>query len=382
MKYQPYRPPNRKKKKTIIPILFVLLIIFGIWYAMQPDQQETVQKDKENTHKQAITARGDLAEDEKNTIEIFRVASKTVVYITSTELRRNFFNLNIYEIPQGAGSGFIWDTQGRIVTNYHVIEDANRIQITLADHSTWQGKLIGSAPDKDIAVLKIDAPEEKLSSIMRGESHNLLVGQKVFAIGNPFGLDQTITAGIVSALGREIKSVTGQNIQGVIQTDAAINPGNSGGPLLDSAGRLIGVNTQISSPTGVNAGIGFAVPVDVVNRVVPEIIKYGKVIRPGLGVTIANEQLTRKLDIKGALIINVRPGSSAEHSGIKGTIRSRRGIILGDIIKSINNKPINDYDDLRNELDKYKVDDEITLELMRQGEQIQLLVRLEEIGQF
>lgn len=181
---------------------------------------------------------------------LFRAASPSVVFITNIELRRSLFNLNVAEIPKGTGSGFVWDKKGRIVTNFHVIEDANSVEVTLADHSTWRASLVGVAPDKDLAVLQIAAPAEALFPLAVGESHNLLVGQKVFAIGNPFGLDQTITGGIVSALGREIQSVTGRTIQGVIQTDAAINPGNSGGPLLDSAGRLIGVNTAIYSPSG------------------------------------------------------------------------------------------------------------------------------------
>jgi S1-C subfamily serine protease len=239
--------------------------------------------------------------------------------------------------------------------------------------------VIGTAPDKDIAVLQISAPAEKLKPIVIGESKNLEVGQKVFAIGNPFGLDQTMTTGIVSALRREIKSVTGRTIQDVIQTDAAINPGNSGGPLLDSAGRLIGVNTAIYSPSGVSAGIGFAVPVDIVNRVVPEIIRYGKVIRPGLGVTIANDRIAGRLDIEGVLLINIQPGSAAEEAGLRGTRRVRDGIILGDIIESVNNEPVSSYDDLRNELDKYRVGDEVKLGILRDERRIQVSVRLEQV---
>ncbi len=230
-----------------------------------------------------IQARGNLAADEQNTIDIFRRSAPSVVYITSIALRRNLFSLNIYEIPQGTGSGFIWDSGGRIVTNYHVIQDANRLEVTLADHTTWKGVLVGAVPDLDLAVLQISAPSAKLQPISIGESSSLQVGQKVFAIGNPFGLDQTLTTGIVSALGREIKAVTGRTIHNVIQTDAAINPGNSGGPLLDSAGRIIGVNTAIYSPSGGSSGIGFAVPVEDVNRVVPQVIRQGKVVRSGRG---------------------------------------------------------------------------------------------------
>ncbi|MEJ2688517.1 MAG: trypsin-like peptidase domain-containing protein [Deltaproteobacteria bacterium] len=332
-----------------------------------------------NAAPKAISARGDLAEDEKNTIEIFQAVSPGVVYITSVELRRNIFSLNVYEIPRGTGSGFIWDRQGRIVTNYHVIEDASRIEVTLGDGSSWKAVLVGVAPDKDIAVLQISAPAERLHEIAIGESHNLLVGQKVFAIGNPFGLDQTLTSGIVSALGREIKAATGRTIQGVIQTDAAINPGNSGGPLLDSAGRLIGMNTAIYSPSGASAGIGFAVPVDVINKVVPEIIKYGRVISPGIGIAVANQRIVKRLGIKGVLILSVEPHSNAEKAGLRGTRRVGDQIIFGDIIQAINGTKVNDYDDLRNELDRYKVGDKVKLTVLRDDKTITISITLEEV---
>ena len=239
--------------------------------------------------------------------------------------------------------------------------------------------LVGVAPDKDIAVLQISAPPERLHEIAIGQSSNLLVGQKAFAIGNPFGLDQTITAGIVSALGREIKAVTGRTIQGVIQTDAAINPGNSGGPLLDSAGRLIGINTAIYSPTGASAGIGFAVPVDVVNKVVPEIIKHGRVIRPGLGVVLANERIVERLGISGVLILSVQPNSKAEEAGLRGTSRLGDEIVFGDIIQGVNGVEIKTYDELRNEFERYKVGDTVKLTVLRGKETITVPVTLEEV---
>ena len=226
-----------------------------------------------------ITPRGSLAEDEKSTIELFKEASPSVVYVTSLSEYRDRFNLNIQEIPRGTGSGIIWDDKGRIITNYHVIKGASAIHVTLADHSTWKVYQAKYNADKDLAVLWIDAPKTRLRPLPIGESSKLQVGQKVFAIGNPFGLDQTLTTGIISALNREIQADNGENIKGMIQTDAAINPGNSGGPLLDSAGRLIGVNTAILSPSGTSAGIGFAIPVDEVNRVVPRLIRFEKVAR-------------------------------------------------------------------------------------------------------
>ncbi len=324
-----------------------------------------------------IEARGDLAADEKNTIEIFRNAAPSVVYITSIAVRRNLFSLNIYEIPQGTGSGFIWDKQGRIVTNYHVISDASRLEVTLADHSSWKAVLVGAAPDRDIAVLQIAAPADKLRPLTIGESKDLLVGQKVFAIGNPFGLDQTLTTGVVSALGREITAVTGRTIRDVIQTDAAINPGNSGGPLLDSAGRLIGINTAIYSPSGASSGIGFAVPVREVNRVVPQIISQGKLIRPGLGITLANRNLSKGLGLEGVLVLKVLPGSTAEKAGLRGTTQVRDGLVVGDVILAINGKNVGDYDSLRDELERHEVGETVTLTLMRDASTVDVKIPLE-----
>jgi S1-C subfamily serine protease len=327
-----------------------------------------------------VAPRGDLTNDEQKTIDLFKATSPSVVFISSIEVRRGLFSLNIYEMPRGTGSGFIWDTGGRIVTNFHVIEDASRVEVTLSDNTTWKAVLVGVAPDKDLAVLQISAPASRMQPISLGDSESLLVGQKVFAIGNPFGLDHTLTAGIVSALGREIKAVTGRTIQDVIQTDAAINPGNSGGPLLDSSGRLVGVNTAIYSPTGSNAGIGFAVPVATVNRVVPQIIKYGKVIKPGLGVILASRGIAEQLGIKGALVINVQPGSNAEKAGIRGTTQLPGGIVLGDIIIAVAGNKIEDYDDLRNELDRYKVGDTVILIIIRDEQPLEIQITLEEIS--
>ena len=324
-----------------------------------------------------VEARGDLADDEKNTIAIFRNAAPSVVYITSIAVRRDLFSLNAYEIPRGTGSGFIWDRQGRIVTNYHVIADASRLEVTLADHSTWKAALVGAAPDRDLAVVRIDAPADKLRPIAIGASKDLLVGQKVFAIGNPFGLDQTLTTGIVSALGREITAATGRTIHDVIQTDAAINPGNSGGPLLDSAGRLIGVNTAIYSPSGGSSGIGFAVPVGEVNRVVPQIIARGKPIRPGLGATLANRRLTDELGLEGVMILKVLPGSTAEKAGLRGVAQVRDGLVLGDIILAVNGAAVRDDESLRDELERYEVGQSVTLTLRRDTGTVEARVTLE-----
>jgi S1-C subfamily serine protease len=236
------------------------------------------------------------------------------------------------------------------------------------------------APDKDIAVLRIDAPTNRLQPIPIGTSKDLQVGQSVFAIGNPFGLDQSLTTGVISALGREIESVTRRPIQGVIQTDAAINPGNSGGPLLDSAGRLIGVNTAIYSPSGVSAGIGFAIPVDTVNRIVSELIRYGKVTRPGIGVQIAEEQIADRLGVKGILIVEVVPGSAAAKAGLRPTQREGSGRVrLGDVITAVDGKKVESPNELFILLENYKVGDVVSISLLRDGKVMQTKVTLEAV---
>ncbi|MCW5212802.1 trypsin-like peptidase domain-containing protein [Desulfobulbus sp. TB] len=369
-----FRSPFRGSSPLTLALI-VFAILYLLFHTLHPDS--TGGRVDRRADPKPITARGDLADDEKNTIAVFREVSPSVVYITTIELQRNIFTLNVYEIPKGTGSGFIWDRKGRIVTNYHVIADASRIEVTLADHSTWKASLVGAAPDRDLAVLQISAPADKLPPIMVGESENLLVGQKVFAIGNPFGLDQTLTTGVVSALGREIKSVTNRSIHNVIQTDAAINPGNSGGPLLDSAGRLIGVNTMIYSPSGASSGVGFAVPVHEVNRVVPQIIRHGKMVRPGLGISIAPENVIRELNLEGILILNVAASSSAEKAGLQGTRQVWGGLILGDIILGINGARVKDYNQLRDEVEKYQVGETVTLTLVRDNRQVDIDVVLE-----
>ena len=264
--------------------ILVAAVALGLWFGGRDGERAAP---KVEVVPRAVLARGDLAADEQTNIEVFRTASPSVVHITTLQNQSNFFSLDVTQIPRGTGSGFIWDERGHVVTNFHVIQGGDAARVTLSDQSNYKAALVGAYPDRDLAVLRIDAPTEKLRALAVGESKNLIVGQKVYAIGNPFGLDQTLTTGIVSALNREIESVTRRAIPGVIQTDAAINPGNSGGPLLDSAGRLIGVNTAIFSPSGASAGIGFAIPVDEVNRVIPRLIRDGRVVRPTLGVGVA-----------------------------------------------------------------------------------------------
>jgi S1-C subfamily serine protease len=304
-----------------------------------------------------------------------------VVHITALSVRRDFFSLNLLQIPEGTGSGIVWSDAGHIVTNFHVIQNADAAQVTLADHSTWRARRLGVAPDKDLAVLAIEAPKSRLRPIAIGTSNDLLVGQKVFAIGNPFGLDQTLTTGVISALGREIESVTRRPIRGVIQTDAAINPGNSGGPLLDSAGRLIGVNTAIFSPSGASVGIGFAIPVNTVNRIVPQLIRHGRVIRPGLGVQVAEDQLARELGLNGVLIVGVERGSMAAKAGLRPTIRDRSGRVrLGDVIVAINGERVKSVNDLYLLLEHYKIGEAVKVSVVRGEKRYEVKVTLEALN--
>lgn len=328
-----------------------------------------------------IASRGPLLPEEQRAISLFEEARRSVVFITTLVYRRDWFSFNVFEIPQGTGSGFIWDDAGHVVTNFHVIYQAQDVQVTLFDQSVLKAEVVGRAPDKDLAVLRIKAPKEKLRPILIGTSADLKVGQSVYAIGNPFGLDQTLTTGIISALGREIESLTRRPIQGVIQTDAAINPGNSGGPLLDSAGRLIGVNTAIYSPSGAYAGVGFAVPIDTVNRIVPQLIAYGKVRQPGLGIQIVDDSVARQVGIEeGVLVLEVDSRGAAARAGMMPTRYDSRGnVVLGDIIVTIEGQRIKNSDDLYRVLERYGVGDEVRVEVLRGGRRQTLRVRLQEV---
>lgn len=333
---------------------------------------------EERADARPVAPRGELHADERATIELFRQASPSVVFITSLAVRRDRFSLDVQRIPRGNGSGFVWDRRGHIVTNYHVIRGAQAAHVTLADQSTWDATLVGVSPEKDLAVLRIEAPEERLAPIPLGASQDLRVGQKVFAIGNPFGLDHTLTTGVISALGREIQSIAQVPIRDVIQTDAAINPGNSGGPLLDSAGRLIGVNTAIYSPSGAYAGIGFAIPVDTVNWVVSDLVRHGKVVRPSLGIQVASREMGRQLGIDGALVLAVIPGSAAERAGLRGTRRARDGrLLLGDVVVAVGEVPVADANDLILALATRRVGEEVAVSVLRGGARLEVRVTLE-----
>lgn len=339
------------------------------WFAPKPDSSP-----------RTVAARGDLAADEKATIQLFENSRNSVVFITTKGLVRDFWTRNVFTVPRGTGSGFIWDAAGNVITNFHVIEGASEAIVKLSDGRDYRAALVGASPAHDIAVLRIGVGFKRPSPVPLGTSHDLKVGQKVFAIGNPFGLDWTLTTGIVSALDRSLGS-NGSIIEHLIQTDAAINPGNSGGPLLDSAGRLIGINTAIYSPSGGSAGIGFAVPVDTVNRVVPQLIRGGKYIRPAFGIEVdegLNERLKTLLRIDGIWVLRVFPGSEAERAGLKGATVSRDGgFVPGDIITAVDGKPVDTVGKLSARLDDHAVGDTVKVTVLREGRTLDVDVTLQ-----
>jgi S1-C subfamily serine protease len=374
------RPPRLSWLARLLLLLPVLVLAFYLganWRARVVERGAAAPR--------AITD-ATLRQAELQTIELFRDASPSVVFITTLSRRRSLFDPRVFEVPSGNGSGFVWDKQGHLVTNYHVVQGVTRgerVLVRLADQSEWDAELIGVAPEKDLAVLSIQAPAELLPEIPIGRARDLQVGQSVFAIGNPFGLDQTLTTGVISALGREITSLARVPIRDVIQTDAAINPGNSGGPLLDSSGRLIGVNTQIFTTSGSSAGIGFAIPVDTVNWVVPDLIRYGRIQRPVLGIewhTAYNRYLQRS-GLEGVLVVGVTAGSGAERAGLRPLRQTRDGRMeLGDIIVSVDEEKVRSGDDLQLALERFEPGQRVTVRVLRDGEEVDLSVELEAPG--
>jgi S1-C subfamily serine protease len=328
-----------------------------------------------------VVARGDLAADEQSMIELFERTRDSVVYISTRQQVRDFWTRNVFSVPRGTGSGFIWDEHGHVVTNFHVVEGASEAIVRLADGRDYKSVLVGASPAHDIAVLRIGVGFKRPPPVPIGTSSNLKVGQKAFAIGNPFGLDWTMTTGIVSALDRSLPTERGTVIEHLIQTDAAINPGNSGGPLLDSAGRLIGINTAIFSPSGASAGIGFAVPVDTVNRVVPQLIRTGRYVRPTLGIEVdeeLNRRLTALLGVEGVVILRVAPDSAAAKAGLAGaTVTPEGGIVPGDVIVAVEGKPVGSVARLLARLDDFKVGDTVAVTVVRDRKQRDVRVTLQ-----
>jgi S1-C subfamily serine protease len=368
------RPPTGRPRSRVWPLALAVLLgtLAGQWFFGRGRREGPAPAPR------PVAARGDISQEERSTIELFRAASPSVVYVTSLA-RRAVGWFDVMEVPQGTGSGFVWDRDGHVVTNFHVIQEAQSTRVNFSGKESYRATLVGVAPEKDLAVLRISAPREKLVPILVGTSRDLQVGQRVFAIGNPFGLDQTLTTGIVSALGRTIQSATDRAIEGVIQTDAAINPGNSGGPLLDSAGRLIGVNTAIASPSGASAGIGFAVPVDTVNLVVPQLIRFGRTVRPQLGVVLADDSIARRLGVEGALVLQVEPGSGAARAGLRGTRRTEDGdLLLGDVIRGLGSRGITSAGDLLNALEDSRPGETVVLRTLRDGRTAEAKVTLQE----
>ncbi len=316
---------------------------------------------------------------EEKTIEIYRKAVPSTVNVSNIRLARNMFYGEV-EIPQGAGSGFVYDSVGHIITNFHVVQGGSSFVVTFHnDPKQYKAKIVGVAPEKDIAVLKLETMPTKLSPIAFGTSKELMVGQYSFAIGSPFGLDYTLTTGVISALGRKIDGIGGVKINDMIQTDAAINMGNSGGPLLDSSGQLIGMNTVIFSTSGSSAGLGFAVPADTIRSIVPQLIQHGKVIRPGLGIGIAPESMKRRIlgDDKGIIVSYVDEKGSAAQAGIRGMTQDQYGrTYLGDIIINVDAQDVNNLDDIYQILDKRKIGDEIIIKYRREGKVLSTKVKL------
>ncbi|RMH50950.1 MAG: PDZ domain-containing protein [Alphaproteobacteria bacterium] len=357
-------------------VTLAALIIVTVWQSLPLLQGMILGRFAEP---RPVTPRGDLMELEKTTIAIFEASRDSVVFITTAERVFDPWTRNAYDVPRGTGSGFVWDNLGHVVTNHHVIAGASRAVVRLADGRSFPARLVGSAPEHDLAVLQIGVGSDRPPPIPLGTSADLRVGQMVLAIGNPFGLDWTMTTGIVSALDRELAEGNGPVIRGLIQTDAAINPGNSGGPLLDSAGRLIGVNTAIYSPSGSSAGIGFAVPVETVNRVVPQLIATGRYAPPDIGARFdpRADALIARAGLHGAPVLGVRPGGPAERAGLRPARLSPDGrLILGDVIIALDGRPIADSAALRAELDGRSPGERVTLRVLRDGAEIEIPLTL------
>ena len=322
--------------------------------------------------------------DEQNSIEVYKTLSPGVAFITTTSYQQDAFGE--VEEGRGSGSGSVIDTQGNILTNYHVIEGAQKLNVSLGGAKTYPAEVVGSDPDTDVAVIKITPPAEGLTIIQFSDSDKLVVGQKVLAIGNPFGLDRTLTTGVISGLQRPIRGRNNRPIEGAIQTDASINPGNSGGPLLDKFGKMIGINSQIYSRTGGSVGVGFAIPANIAKRIVPQLLQFGEVRRPKLGAALYSIAQLREqggqLPIQSGLLIrSLASGGPAERAGLRAVSRTASGVTLGDIITSVDGEKVGDADDLYRLLDKKQINDTIQVEIVRDGKTTVVPVKLSPLPQ-
>ncbi len=309
----------------------------------------------------------DLRPDEHAIVDLFENTSPSVVYISTVTRRRDFFGRATGEVPLGTGTGFVWDRDGHVVTNFHVLEGASSARVVMHDQTSYMAEYVGGSRRHDLAVLRIDAPADSLRPVRLGDSDRVRVGQSAYAIGNPFGYSATLTTGIISALSRQITGLTGDIIEDVIQVDAAINTGNSGGPLLDSRGRVIGINSQIASPSGASAGIGFAIPVNTVVRVVPQLIANGEYTPARLGISTdrqLNRYVTARLGVNGVVVAEVNPGSGAARAGLRGTEPN----VIGDIIVRIDGEPVESFRELRLVLDRYQPGDDVEVTVWRDGD--------------
>jgi putative serine protease PepD len=347
--------------------------------------QPSSQASGENQPEATPNASAPTLSDEQNNIDVYRNVSPGVVFITRFAVQEDVFGDVVGEQKEGTGSGSVIDAEGHVLTNEHVVSGASKLAVSFGDGKQYPATIVGTDPGTDLAVIKVDAPKDKMTVVQFADSSKLVVGQKVLAIGNPFGLDRTLTTGVISGLQRPIRARDGRPIEAV-QTDASINPGNSGGPLLDSQGRMLGVNSQILSPGGGGSvGIGFAVPSNVAQRVVPQLIQFGKVKRPKMGVATRDigpikKQLELKID-EGVLVMGVTPGSGAETAGIKATQQSFDGIILGDIITAIDGEAVKTTDDLYRIMDKHQIGDTIKVDLVRDDKKVTVSVKLVEVAE-
>jgi S1-C subfamily serine protease len=372
------RTDRPARSRNVFRVVVIALAAYGAWY-LSTDVWRAVRVD---AAPRPVVPRRELMPEEQAVIGLFEAAKGSVVFISTQERVVDYWTRNVMTVPRGTGSGFIWDEQGHVITNLHVVQGGSGAVVKLADGRDFEATFVGASAAHDIAVLKIQTPQDAPAPIPVGTSEDVQVGQKVFAIGNPFGLDWTLTTGIVSALDRSLTGEDARVIQHLIQTDAAINPGNSGGPLLDSAGRLIGMNTAIFSPSGASAGIGFAVPVDTINRVAPELIANGSYQPPSLGIDVddvLSRAVARQLGVSGAAIFRVAPGGVGDRAGLRGVRRGARGsIVPGDVIIGIDGKAVDSGALLAARLDDYKPGDTVKLRVWREGKEIDVAAELQQ----